>query len=57
MYLTIADKFDYRVVDVRQAFDDHLKKNDLKGFYNTFNDPHPNQLVQDVISDVHFYTY
>jgi len=57
LYLTIADKFDYRVVDVRQAFDDHLKKNDLKGFYNTFNDPHPNQLVQDVISDVHFYTY
>jgi len=53
----LLNKFDYRVADVRLAFDDHPKKNDLTGFYNSFCDPHPNQLGQDTIFNVHLATY
>jgi lysophospholipase L1-like esterase len=49
----IADNFKYKVADVYDAFNAHVNKDSLTGFYRSFCDPHPNQLGQNVIFEEH----
>lgn len=49
----LDDDFEYRVVDVYETFNNHPTKDSLTGFYNTFCDPHPTQLGQNVIFSAH----
>jgi len=49
----LAEGFDYRVADVYEAFNTHINKDSLTGFYRSFCDPHPNQLGQNVIYQAH----
>ncbi|MCK8060106.1 MULTISPECIES: Ig-like domain-containing protein [unclassified Fusibacter] len=46
---------DYRVVDVYQYFEDYYAndKKAVTGFYNFFDDPHPDKNGQDIIGDLH----
>lgn len=48
-----ADTFNYKVVDIYKAFNDHINKDSLTGFYSSFCDPHPNQAGQNLIFTEH----
>ncbi|MEA3424148.1 MAG: Ig-like domain-containing protein [Bacillota bacterium] len=56
-YVDINDDFDYRIADVYTVFNNHGDKDSLTGFYDSFCDPHPNQIGQDVIYQTHWNTY
>lgn len=53
----ISGDFDYRVADVYTAFnsygDGYDDKDAFTGFYQSFSDPHPNQLGQNFIYNLH----
>lgn len=49
----LAADFDYRVADIYSAFNGHDDKDSLTGFYNSFCDPHPNQLGHNLLYSEH----
>ena len=49
----LSDNFDYRVVDIYNAFNASSNKDSLTGFYNRFCDPHPNQAGHNLIFAEH----
>lgn len=53
----LSDNFDYRVVDIHKAFNDSDNKDSLTGFYNSFCDPHPNQVGHNLIFSNHYLKY
>jgi lysophospholipase L1-like esterase len=53
----LSEDFDYRVVDIYEAFNNAANKDSLTGFYNSFCDPHPNQAGHNLIFAEHYNIY